>query len=198
MSGILASPAALTTADRCDRCGAAAMVRAVLPTGGELLFCGHHANEHVLVRVVPAEEKFTAGRQDGADHCCGSAAVTTVGGGECSWTGQNSAHCRPPIVGHRRRWRCVTHRSRPRIGVHGSWRGVPSLTKEPSHMSFDTVTPLDRCRKFLPDLLIVPSRSLQPVGIRPWRTTRRVAPLDRDMRHHRPGTLILSGDDTSG
>jgi len=22
------------------------MVRAVLPTGGELLFCGHHANEH--------------------------------------------------------------------------------------------------------------------------------------------------------
>src|SRR5664279_5413875 len=46
MTGILASPAALTTADRCDRCGAAAMVRAVLPTGGELLFCGHHANEH--------------------------------------------------------------------------------------------------------------------------------------------------------
>ena len=47
MTGILASPAAaLTTADRCDRCGAAAMVRAVLPTGGELLFCGHHAHEH--------------------------------------------------------------------------------------------------------------------------------------------------------
>ena len=46
MTGILASPAALTTADRCDRCGAAAMVRAVLPTGGELLFCNHHATEH--------------------------------------------------------------------------------------------------------------------------------------------------------
>jgi hypothetical protein len=46
MTGILASPAALTTADGCDRCGAAAMVRAVLPTGGELLFCNHHATEH--------------------------------------------------------------------------------------------------------------------------------------------------------
>src|SRR3712207_1259185 len=32
----------LTTSDRCGRCGAAARVRAVLPSGGELLFCGHH------------------------------------------------------------------------------------------------------------------------------------------------------------
>ena len=36
----------LTAADRCDRCGAAAKVRAVLPKGGELLFCRHHFNEH--------------------------------------------------------------------------------------------------------------------------------------------------------
>ncbi|MET8761655.1 MULTISPECIES: hypothetical protein [Lentzea] len=36
----------LTAADRCDRCGAAAQVRAVLPSGGELLFCGHHARAH--------------------------------------------------------------------------------------------------------------------------------------------------------
>jgi hypothetical protein len=36
----------LTAADRCDRCGAAAKVRAVLPSGGELLFCGHHAKAH--------------------------------------------------------------------------------------------------------------------------------------------------------
>src|SRR5271155_5818361 len=33
-------------ADRCDRCGAAARVRAKLPSGAELLFCQHHANEH--------------------------------------------------------------------------------------------------------------------------------------------------------
>ena len=31
---------------RADRCGAAARVRAKLPSGGELLFCRHHANEH--------------------------------------------------------------------------------------------------------------------------------------------------------
>ena len=36
----------LTAADRCDRCGAAAKVRAVLPSGGELLFCGHDAKAH--------------------------------------------------------------------------------------------------------------------------------------------------------
>jgi hypothetical protein len=38
--------AELTKADRCDRCGAAARVRAKLPSGLELLFCQHHANEH--------------------------------------------------------------------------------------------------------------------------------------------------------
>jgi hypothetical protein len=38
--------AALTASDRCDRCGAQAYVRATLLTGGELLFCVHHAKEH--------------------------------------------------------------------------------------------------------------------------------------------------------
>jgi hypothetical protein len=37
---------ALTKLDRCDGCGAAARMRAVLPSGGELLFCGHHARKH--------------------------------------------------------------------------------------------------------------------------------------------------------
>jgi hypothetical protein len=37
---------ALTRRDRCDRCRAAAQVRALLPSGGELLFCGHHARAH--------------------------------------------------------------------------------------------------------------------------------------------------------
>ncbi|WP_037075116.1 DUF7455 domain-containing protein [Pseudonocardia spinosispora] len=36
----------LSPAERCDRCGARAMVRAVLPNGGDLLFCGHHARAH--------------------------------------------------------------------------------------------------------------------------------------------------------
>lgn len=36
----------LTTADRCDRCGAQAYVRVTLSSGGELLFCGHHGRAH--------------------------------------------------------------------------------------------------------------------------------------------------------
>ncbi len=36
----------LTTADRCDACGAQAYVRVVMPYG-ELLFCGHHAKKHL-------------------------------------------------------------------------------------------------------------------------------------------------------
>ena len=46
MNATLTSSPALTKADRCDRCGAAARVRAKLPSGAELLFCQHHANEH--------------------------------------------------------------------------------------------------------------------------------------------------------
>jgi hypothetical protein len=38
--------AALSVADRCDRCGAQAFLRAVMPGGGELLFCAHHARAH--------------------------------------------------------------------------------------------------------------------------------------------------------
>lgn len=45
MSAALATP--LTSADRCDRCGAQAYVRARLATGGELLFCAHHGREHL-------------------------------------------------------------------------------------------------------------------------------------------------------
>ena len=36
----------LTAVDRCDRCGAQAYVRATLLSGGELLFCAHHAKEY--------------------------------------------------------------------------------------------------------------------------------------------------------
>jgi hypothetical protein len=42
----VAPSASLTAADRCDRCGAQAYLRVELQTGGELLFCAHHAREH--------------------------------------------------------------------------------------------------------------------------------------------------------
>ena len=38
--------AVLTAMDRCDRCGAQAYLRVELQSGGELLFCAHHAREH--------------------------------------------------------------------------------------------------------------------------------------------------------
>jgi hypothetical protein len=40
------SAAPLTAVDRCDRCGAQAYLRVLLQSGGELLFCAHHAREH--------------------------------------------------------------------------------------------------------------------------------------------------------
>ncbi len=45
MTTALAPNTALTAADRCDRCGAQAYVRVTLVSGGELLFCAHHAKE---------------------------------------------------------------------------------------------------------------------------------------------------------
>lgn len=57
----------LKVADRCDRCGAQAKVRATL-ANGELYFCGHHArntgNKLVLqsVQVYDPEGVFNYGR----------------------------------------------------------------------------------------------------------------------------------------
>jgi hypothetical protein len=42
----VALSSALSAADRCDRCGAQAYLRVELQSGGELLFCAHHAREH--------------------------------------------------------------------------------------------------------------------------------------------------------
>ena len=56
----------LTAQDRCDRCGAQAYLRAVMPGGGDLLFCRHHAREHgdklrqVAVTVTDETERLTA------------------------------------------------------------------------------------------------------------------------------------------
>lgn len=46
VSSASTSTEALGPQDRCDRCGARAQVRAVLPSGLDLLFCGHHAREY--------------------------------------------------------------------------------------------------------------------------------------------------------
>ena len=43
----------LQASDRCDRCGAAALVRVYLTGGSHLQFCAHHFREHeVRLREV--------------------------------------------------------------------------------------------------------------------------------------------------
>ncbi len=67
----LAPSTPLTALDRCDRCGAQAYVRATLPGGSELLFCGHHANAHRPSLLVAGAdlhdetEKLTVRRESG-------------------------------------------------------------------------------------------------------------------------------------
>ena len=46
VTGALAPTKPLSVADRCDRCGAQAYVRAVLVGGGDLLFCAHHGRKY--------------------------------------------------------------------------------------------------------------------------------------------------------
>lgn len=64
MTTAVAPNPALTAADRCDRCGAQAYLRVELQSGGELLFCAHHAREHgeklreVAVTVIDETHKL--------------------------------------------------------------------------------------------------------------------------------------------
>jgi len=50
------------TEERCDRCPAAGKLRLVLAGGGDLVFCGHHANKYapdlvkIAVEVVAAPD----------------------------------------------------------------------------------------------------------------------------------------------
>ena len=46
MTAAMAPSRPLTATDLCDRCGAQAYVRVVLPGSGELLFCAHHSRKH--------------------------------------------------------------------------------------------------------------------------------------------------------
>ena len=61
MTTTVAPSAPLTAEDRCDRCGAQAYLRVELASGGELLFCAHHAREHgdALKQVAVAVQDET-------------------------------------------------------------------------------------------------------------------------------------------
>ena len=58
----------ITAADRCDRCGAQAYVRAKLSSGHALLFCAHHGREHLpKLRGVAVEITDHTGRLHGEE-----------------------------------------------------------------------------------------------------------------------------------
>jgi len=66
MTGAMAPTKPLKASDLCDRCGAPAYVRVVLPGSGELLFCAHHNRQHadalakVAVRIQDETERLSA------------------------------------------------------------------------------------------------------------------------------------------
>ena len=61
--GIPAPVGTLTTADRCDRCGARAYVRVLLPNDLELLFCAHHHRQYAAALTKVAVEIHDETRQ---------------------------------------------------------------------------------------------------------------------------------------
>lgn len=64
----------LVAADRCDRCGAQAHVRVMLPSGGELLFCAHHGRMHEAKL-----RELEAAIQDSSERLAGTPASATPG-----------------------------------------------------------------------------------------------------------------------
>lgn len=66
VTATVAPTAALSAADRCDRCGAQAYVRVELANGFELLFCAHHGRAHdaklreVAANIHDESDKLTA------------------------------------------------------------------------------------------------------------------------------------------
>lgn len=69
----------LTAADRCDRCGAQAYVRARLAAGGELLFCAHHGREHLpRLRDLHVEIQDESDRLHATEGAAGMPGVATA------------------------------------------------------------------------------------------------------------------------
>ncbi len=70
MNAILATR--LSAADRCDRCGAQAYIRARLVSGGELYFCAHHGRQHLpaladrAIEIHDETDRLTASDHEGA------------------------------------------------------------------------------------------------------------------------------------
>ena len=72
MTGAMAPSRPLTAMDVCDRCGAQAYVRAVLPGSGELFFCAHHGRQHadalakIAIEIQDETQRLQPGKAAGA------------------------------------------------------------------------------------------------------------------------------------
>jgi hypothetical protein len=66
MTGAMAPTKPLNAHDLCDRCGAPAYVRVILPGSAELLFCAHHNRQHApaLAKVAVEIQDETARLSD--------------------------------------------------------------------------------------------------------------------------------------
>jgi len=52
----------VSPAERCDRCGARATIRAMLPGGSDLVFCTHHGRQHAeRLRAIASEIRDDSG-----------------------------------------------------------------------------------------------------------------------------------------
>ncbi len=62
MTGAMAPAQPLNANDLCDRCGAPAYVRVILPGSAQLLFCAHHNRQHAhaLAKVAVEIQDETA------------------------------------------------------------------------------------------------------------------------------------------
>ena len=73
MTGAMAPSRPLTAMDVCDRCGAQAYVRAVLPGSGELFFCAHHGRQHadalakIATEIQDETQRLQSGKAGAAD-----------------------------------------------------------------------------------------------------------------------------------
>ena len=71
MTAAMAPQKPLNATDLCDRCGAQAYVRVVLPGSGQLLFCAHHNRQHAEARAKIAveiqDETDRLSREHGSD-----------------------------------------------------------------------------------------------------------------------------------
>jgi hypothetical protein len=72
MTAAMATTKPLNATDLCDRCGAQAYVRVVLPGSGQLLFCAHHSRQHaaalakVAVEIQDETDRLTRSETQGS------------------------------------------------------------------------------------------------------------------------------------